>query len=140
MPVGPGAPTAGGIPGFNTAYVLAHAGGGATGATPLPGFLNIVTAITAADSVVLPPCWAGASIMVINNGSVSVSVYAYAAASGAADSMQASNATTGAATTGQGLATGQTRLFVGMIPEGGNTVGGVGPSNGGIWKIVSIGG
>lgn len=138
MPIGPGSPTAGGIPGFNIAYVTAHAGGGITSATALPAFTNVVTAATASDSVILPPCWAGAQITVVNNGSVAVSVYAYAPTSGAVDSICPSAVTAvGSYVTGQSLATAVARVYLGIQGEGGNTVGGTGSQYGGVWKQIS---
>jgi hypothetical protein len=79
MVAGPGAPNNSGIPGFNAVYgIVAHAGGGNANATPLNGWLNtIVTVVTAADSVMLPPGYAGAEITVLNRGAASAQVFGF---------------------------------------------------------------
>ena len=99
MPIGPGAPTPSGIPGFNVAYGLtAFAAGGNANATPLPDWLNIVTTVsTTAASVMLPPGYGGEHVVVINHGANSLTVFGYmSTASGdvVTDTIAAHNSTT----------------------------------------------
>jgi len=79
MVAGPGAPNPSGLPGFNAVYgITAHAGGGNANATLLNGWLNtITTVVTAADSVMLPPGYAGAEITVVNRGANSAQVFGF---------------------------------------------------------------
>src|SRR5215475_9374088 len=79
MVAGPGAPNPSGLPGFNAVYgVVARAGGGNANATLLNGWLNTVTVCaTAADSVMLPPGYAGAFIYVVNRGAASLQVFGF---------------------------------------------------------------
>lgn len=79
MVMGPAAPTNSGLPGFNTRYGIgAHPGGGNANATQLTGWLNTVTQVaTAADSVMLPPAYAGCEITVVNAGGASCQVFGY---------------------------------------------------------------
>jgi len=56
--------------------LVAKAGGGKAGATPLTAHVNtIATAATAADSVILPKGFAGAEVWVINDGAEAVQVF-----------------------------------------------------------------
>lgn len=77
MTSGIGAPNPAGIPGFNaTSGIVATAGGGQANAFQLPSWMNEVAVVaTAADSVMLPPGYAGAVIIVINDGANSVQVF-----------------------------------------------------------------
>jgi hypothetical protein len=76
---GPGGPNPSGIPGFNAQYgITAHAGGGQAQATQLNGWLNTITTVaTAADSVQLPPGYAGMEVTVINHGANSCQVFGF---------------------------------------------------------------
>ena len=136
MPIGPGSPNPSGMPMFNTAYGLtAHAGGGSAAALMLPAWNNVVTVVaTANDSVMLPPCYAGAQVIVTNNQSTTnaLAVFAYVPTAGAPDGVigPAVSATANSVTVGQF----HTTMFLGILGEGGLTQGGVGASVGGIWK------
>jgi hypothetical protein len=83
MVAGPGAPNPSGLPGFNAVYgITAHAGGGNANATLLNGWLNTITTVaTAADSVMLPPGYAGAEITVINHGAAACQVFGFQSSS-----------------------------------------------------------
>lgn len=135
MPIGPGAPTPGGIPGMGIAYLQTIAGVGIANAVQLPAFTNVITNALANNGVLLPPCFPGAQILVINDTSVSTSVFAQQPTFGAADSMIAAGATA-RATTGLGMASGTAHLFVGEYGEGGNTIGGTGATIGGVWRMA----
>jgi hypothetical protein len=79
MVAGPAAPNPSGLPGFNARYgVKANPGGGNANASQLTGWLNTVTQVaTAADSVMLPPAYAGAEITVVNEAAVALQVFGY---------------------------------------------------------------
>jgi hypothetical protein len=56
--------------------IVALAGGGQAGATPLPAFINEVsTVVTNADSVMLPAGIPGLAVVVINDGASTLQVY-----------------------------------------------------------------
>lgn len=127
MVMGPGAPTNSGIPGFNATYgVIAHPGGGNANATLLNGWLNTVTvAANAADSVMLPPGYAGMEITVINNGASSVQVFGFMNTSpgdNVTDTV-APPASIVQGTAGAAVPSGAIGLFYCMTGQGGPTNG-----------------
>jgi len=79
MPLGPGAPNPSGLPGFNAHYgIKATPGGGNANAAQLAGWLNTISSVaTAADSVMLPPGYAGMEITVINQGANACTVFGF---------------------------------------------------------------
>ena len=125
MPFGPGAPTPSGMPGFNAQYgIVAHAGGGNANATQLNGWLNtIVTVVTAADSVMLPPGYAGSVIMVLNRGANSAQVFGFMnTTSGDVVTDTIIPVAGGAAvTTGVALAANALGIFTCVLGQGGPT-------------------
>jgi|SRR5215831_517894 len=127
MPLGPGAPNPSGIPGFNAQYgVIAHAGGGNANATPLAGWLNTVTTCaTAADSVMLPPGYAGMEVTVINHGAAACTVFGFmntAPGDVVTDTIAPANSAT-QGTAGVSVAALAVGIFYCMIGQGGPTNG-----------------
>lgn len=122
--IGPGSPNPSGLPSFNVAQgLVAKAGGGQVGATPLPAFINEITIVaTANDSVMLPPGFAGARITVINDAANAVQVFGYLPPSGAGDtialSTSAAQSPTGTGVTQPAASIADYVCFVG---ENGNT-------------------
>jgi|SRR5215471_3020046 len=122
---GPGGPNPSGIPGFNAQYgITAHAGGGQAQATQLNGWLNtITTCATAADSVQLPPGYAGMEVTVINHGAASCQVFGFQSIV-AGDVVTDTIAPVGSAvqgTVGVALAALAVGLFYCMTGQGGPT-------------------
>ena len=96
--------------------IVAHAGGGQTLATPLPGALNeVITVASANDSVLLPPAIPGTTVTVSNLGANSMQVFGVpsnAQNSGAGDTISAHGSTTQAATaTGVAHASGYSASY-----------------------------
>ena len=121
------APNPSGIPGFNLDYVQAHSGGGATSATPLPGWCNVVTVVAADhDSVALPPGYPSEPCVVINNGAHILTVY------GSNSDTIAVATSTSQVTTGITIASGAIQVFVCISGEYGNTNAPVGAQ----WKAL----
>jgi len=125
MVAGPGAPNPSGLPGFNAVYgIVARAGGGNANATLLNGWLNTVTVCaTAADSVMLPPGYAGAEITVVNRGAASCQVFGF-------QSTQSGDVVTdlvipvaggAGVTTGVALAVNAVGIFYCILGQGGPT-------------------
>ncbi len=121
MPVGPGAPNPSGLPGFNLAIgIVAHTGGGAASATPLPSWMNVVTSSsTTADSVALPVGYGGEIVYVINNSTHSVTVYGSPV--GSSYDTIATNTATTQVTTGVAVASGAFNAFMCIQGQFGNT-------------------
>jgi hypothetical protein len=135
---GPGGPNPSGIPGFNSQYgITAHAGGGNANATQLNGWLNTITVVaTAADSVMLPPGYAGMEVTVINHGANSCQVFGFmntAAGDVVTDTIAPANSAT-QGTTGVALASLAAGYFYCMIGQGGPT-NGLTPAQ---WQFKSI--
>lgn len=84
-----------------TQGLTALAGGGQTGATLLPSYVNQVSvAASAGDSVMLPPANAGQVIVVVNGGGNSIQVFGQPQnyGTGVGDTIVASSSDTPAAT------------------------------------------
>ncbi len=93
----------------------AHAGGGQASATQLGMGLNVVTVVaTAADSVKLPPAFAGALVAVVNADSTdSMTVFGYGT-----DTIDAV-----ASATGNAQAAGKGKLYFGTSGNGDGVAG-----------------
>lgn len=120
--LGPGAPNPSGLPGFNADYgVRANPGGGNANATQLRGWQNTVTyAATAADSVMLPPGYAGMEVIVVNLAAVAVQVFGFMNTSPGdivTDQIIATGVTPGI--TGISLPSGAMGRFVCVLGQGG---------------------
>lgn len=127
MPFGPGAPTNSGIAGYGSAFGLtAHAGGGNANALLLTSWMNTVTTVaTAADSVMLPPGYGGAEIVVINHGANSLQVFGFQSTA-PGDIVTDTIAPAGSITqgiVGVAVASGGVGLFYCMLGQAGQTNG-----------------
>jgi len=125
MVAGPGAPNPSGMPGFNAQYgITAHAGGGNANATLLNGWMNTITTVaTAADSVMLPPGYAGMEIVVINHGANAAQVFGFQSTFQGdlvTDTIAPANSAT-QGTVGVSLAALAVGLFYCMTGQGGPT-------------------
>jgi hypothetical protein len=122
---GPGGPTPSGIPGFSSGFgIVARAGGGNANATQLNSWLNTVaTVATAADSVMLPPGYAGEEVTVINHGANSCQVFGYmSTVSGDVVTDTIAPAASGTqGTAGVALAALAAGYFYCMVGQGGTT-------------------
>ena len=127
MPIGPGAPNPSGFPGFHSHYgITATAGGGNANAAQCNGWLNTVTTVvTAGDSVMLPPGYAGEEITIINNGANSCNVFGYmntAPGDIVTDTISPPGSIV-QGTAGVPVASGSVGLFFCMTGQGGQTNG-----------------
>lgn len=126
--LGPGGPNPSGIPGFNAQYgIVAHAGGGNANATPLTGWMNTITTVaTAADSVMLPPGYAGMEVIVVNNGANSCQVFGFmntAPGDVVTDTIAPATGTPTQGLTGVALAANAVGIFLCIVGQGGSTNG-----------------
>ena len=139
MPLGVGAPTLSGIPGFNYNYgIRANPGGGNANATPLTAWTNTVTTVaTAADSVMLPPGYGGERVTVCNLGANSCQLFGYmsTAVGDVVTDVIAPLASGTFVATGLAIAANNTAVVECVLGQGGNT-NAITPAR---WKVVSLG-